>query len=288
MNYSIIAALLLSLSGHANMAPQRPLLAVQYHAARQSGQQGTPNPPASGPYEMIFPQTDALPNPKLTPGALNPAVTTDTMKSTICRRKSGYTRTIRPKVHYTEELKRDGIRAYRYPEQLGHEAFRLGEYEEDHLIPLEIGGSPTAPQNLWPEPHHVAGGWGSRTKDQLENRLHFLVCSGRLNLADAQREIATNWIAAYQKYVGVKPGRRQRRSVRSGSYPTAVPIPQGHIIFPTAIFARFAQESAGRARMHTCAAQYDSNKTNNANGGLKWTQRGGGYYSLCNKRLKAH
>ena len=69
-----------------------------------------------------------------------------------------------------------------------------------HLIPLELGGSPTSPLNLWPEPHRVVGGWGSYRKDRLENRLNHLVCSGRLTLRAAQRAIAANWIAADRRY----------------------------------------------------------------------------------------
>ena len=59
-----------------------------------------------------------------------------------------------------------------------------------HLVPLELGGSPASPRNLWPEPHHVAGGWGSYRKDRLENRLNHLVCRGRITLAVARHAIA--------------------------------------------------------------------------------------------------
>lgn len=57
-------------------------------------------------------------------------------------------------------------------------------------------------------------------------------------------------------------------------------------IFPKAISPKYAKESAGRARMHTCLDQYNANKATNANGGLRWIAKGGGYYSECNKRLK--
>jgi hypothetical protein len=49
---------------------------------------------------------------------------------------------------------------------------------------------------------------------------------------------------------------------------------------------KYTNESAGKARMHTCLDQYNANKAANANGGLKWIQKGGGYYSECNKQLK--
>jgi hypothetical protein len=60
----------------------------------------------------------------------------------------------------------------------------------------------------------------------------------------------------------------------------------GNAVFPNAVSPKYANESAGKARMHTCLDQYRTNKANNGNGGLRWIQRGGGYYSECNKHLK--
>ena len=60
----------------------------------------------------------------------------------------------------------------------------------------------------------------------------------------------------------------------------------GNAIFPPAVSSKYSKESEGKARMHTCLDQYNANKANNANGGLKWIEKGGGYYSECNKRLK--
>jgi len=68
--------------------------------------------------------------------------------------------------------------------------------------------------------------------------------------------------------------------------PAAAPGPVGNAVFPSAIDPKYAQESAGKARMHTCVDQYRANKETNGNGGLKWIQKGGGYYSECNKKLK--
>lgn len=70
---------------------------------------------------------------------------------------------------------------------------------------LELGGSPTDPRNLWPEPHHVMGGWGSYAKDRLENEFNQMVCRGKLPLADAQSMIAHDWIAAYRRFIGNVP-----------------------------------------------------------------------------------
>jgi hypothetical protein len=68
--------------------------------------------------------------------------------------------------------------------------------------------------------------------------------------------------------------------------PSAAPAATGNAVFPTAVSQKYSGESAGKARMHTCLDQYNANKAGNANGGLNWIQKGGGYYSECNKRLK--
>jgi hypothetical protein len=70
-----------------------------------------------------------------------------------------------------------------------------------------------------------------------------------------------------------------------GTAPTAPGVPT-NAVFPSSVSPKYSSESAGKARMHTCLDQYKANKATNANGGLNWIQRGGGYYSECNKRLK--
>ena len=75
---------------------------------------------------------------------------------------------------------------------------RPEEYEIDYLIAPRLGGTEDI-RNLWPEPYR-AQVWNARVKDALEERLHELVCSGQLDLVTAQRDIATDWIAAYKKY----------------------------------------------------------------------------------------
>ena len=62
--------------------------------------------------------------------------------------------------------------------------------------------------------------------------------------------------------------------------------PSGPAVYPTAVDPKYSKETAGKARMHTCVDQYNANKASNANGGLKWIQKGGGYYSECSKKLK--
>jgi len=110
----------------------------------------------------------------LTPGALNPDVTEETIRSTICVR--GWTRTVRPPVDYTNDLKAKQMRDY-------GETGPTSQYQEDHLISLELGGAPTDPRNLWPEPYPRAA-----TVDEIENELNAQVCSGALSLAAAQRK----------------------------------------------------------------------------------------------------
>ena len=63
-------------------------------------------------------------------------------------------------------------------------------------------------------------------------------------------------------------------------------VAPSNAVFPTAVSSKYSSEKAGRARMHACLDQYNANKATNANGGLKWIVKGGGYYSECNKRLK--
>jgi len=67
---------------------------------------------------------------------------------------------------------------------------------------------------------------------------------------------------------------------------TTASAPAGNAVFPTAVAPKYSKETEGKARMHTCLDQYNANKATNANGGLNWIQKGGGYYSECNKRLK--
>ncbi len=115
-------------------------------------------------------------DPVRTPGVLNADVTQATVASTICSR--GWTRTIRPPVEYTNALKRKQMREY-------GERGPPSAYQEDHLISLELGGDPTDPRNLWPEPYPRAG-----EVDQIENELNAEVCAGSLALADAQQKEA--------------------------------------------------------------------------------------------------
>jgi hypothetical protein len=114
-----------------------------------------------------------LADPVRTPGVLNPDVTQANIRSTIC--KHGWTATIRPPVSYTNALKARQMRQY-------GETGSPSDYQEDHLISLEMGGSPTDPRNLWPEPYPRAS-----EMDKIENELNDEICSGHLTLAEAQQ-----------------------------------------------------------------------------------------------------
>lgn len=141
-----------------------------------------------------FAATPTLPDSIATPGALNPSVTQANIATTICT--LGFTSKIRPPASYTTKLKKQQLRTPPYS-RYGSTSTKL--FEEDHLISLELGGAPYDPKNLWPEPW--AGSTGARSKDKLENTLHALVCAHQITLKDAQTAIASNWYAAYQKYV---------------------------------------------------------------------------------------
>jgi hypothetical protein len=129
-----------------------------------------------------------LPDKTCNPGVTDPNVTQENIYSTIC--KKGYTQTVRPDVDYTNKLKIEGIQAYGYADT------KLSDYEEDHIIPLEVGGSPSDPKNLFPEPIEQA-----KLKDLVENYLNAEVCDGKLDLKIAQNEVAKDW---YNVYLQIK------------------------------------------------------------------------------------
>jgi hypothetical protein len=128
-----------------------------------------------------------LPDSKLTPGD-----TFDVTGQDLC--VHGYTKKVR---NVPAEMKREVYEEY------GVKSHDPGDYEVDHLIPLELGGSNSI-KNLWPESHRTSP-WNAQVKDRLEGKLHELVCSGQLDLKTAQRAIASNWIEAYQRYVNPEP-----------------------------------------------------------------------------------
>src|SRR5262245_8041328 len=133
---------------------------------------------------------DGRPDPECTPGAVDPRVTQANVGQTICVR--GYTRTVRPPVGVTTEIKRRMIRAYG-----AYAGTDLRSYELDHLINLSIGGAPADEANLWPEARNAQGPRGAEAKDAVELYLQRQVCASRMPLAEAQRAIATDWVQLY-------------------------------------------------------------------------------------------
>ncbi len=153
-----------------------------------TGETTTPVPQTPGAAPAFGKQTktsgcvsvNALPDSACTPGAIFPDATRDK----IC--VSGYSSQVR---NVPDSEKNQAYAEY------GITQHTTGEYEVDHLVSLELGGSNDI-SNLWPEPASPTPGF--HQKDQVENYLHDQVCSGAISLQDAQTEIATDWLAVYQ------------------------------------------------------------------------------------------
>ena len=139
----------------------------------------------AGPAELY-------PDAALTPGFANPDITQANIGETICN-PAWSTKSVRPPSSYTTRLKREQM------QQLGLPG-GTGDYEEDHFISLELGGHPTDPRNLWPEPYNPKP--GARQKDVVENYLHQQVCAGAMTLVQAQRAIASDWYKVYLEVHG--------------------------------------------------------------------------------------
>lgn len=159
-----------------------------YGIGYEDAQRTVPTPPRATETVTITAQgchyLDNKADRRCTPGAINPEVTQANIQTTIC--KSGWTSTVRPPSSYTNTLKTMQLSRYGQPSQLKN-------YEEDHLIALEIGGAPTNPDNLWPEPRWGQSGTTAASKDQEENRLRNAVCSGQMDLAAAQQTMVLDW-----------------------------------------------------------------------------------------------
>lgn len=164
------------------------ILAAGAVAVVLSCRQPVPTAPAPG---ALIPTQAArvLPDPKLTPGATNSALTA----AVLCSR--GFTTTT---VRNVPQSEKDAV--YR---EYGLDPRSHPPCEVDHLISLELGGSNDI-HNLWPEPYDLnIDGYdeGAHAKDQAENATHKAVCDGKLTLAAAQAQIATDWRVLYERYV---------------------------------------------------------------------------------------
>jgi hypothetical protein len=161
-------------------------VAVAVIAAGATSSAGS-KPPATTASKCV--SHAGLPDLDCTPGALNRGVTQKNIGKTIS--VPNWTDTVRPPTSYTNKLKIQGIADYGYADK------SLGDYEEDHLIPLAVGCSPRSPKNLWPEKY--AGRWGARVKDKIERFLHDRVCDGTVRLSKGRRAFR-NWKAAYKRF----------------------------------------------------------------------------------------
>lgn len=147
-----------------------------------------------------------LPNRSITPGAVDPAVTPENIDQTICAHSHpSWSKAHRPPARLTNRLKREQIRLYGYAET----SPKL--YEEDHLVPISIGGLSYSESeyvgirgeqalNLWPEPRTTISAWGAEKKDRLEFALWKAVCRHDIGLREAQDAFMSNWIKSFEKY----------------------------------------------------------------------------------------
>ncbi len=172
--------------GRSDASAATPRLA--YSSASNSAIQPQPAP---GSCHALGSGRYSRPDPRCTPGALNPQVTQATIGRTICKR--GWTARVRPPEGVTEAEKRASMAAY-------GDHGSMGDYEFDHFVPLELGGATNDPRNLWPEP-----GGSPNPKDAVEQQLSHQVCDGHMSLARAQRAIVANWVVL-AKPSGGTPG----------------------------------------------------------------------------------
>ncbi|MBV8320821.1 MAG: hypothetical protein JO049_09130 [Hyphomicrobiales bacterium] len=125
------------------------------------------------------------------------------------------------------------------------------------------------------------------TSEQPTQALTMKECSAKYQAAKSAGTLnGQNWRDFRKAQCGPDATAAAPAAGAPASTPATAPRASGNAVFPTAIAPKYSSESAGKARMHTCLDQYNANKASNANGGLKWIQKGGGYYSECNKQLK--
>ncbi|MBV9169740.1 MAG: HNH endonuclease [Chloroflexi bacterium] len=214
------------------------------------------------------------PDGACTPGAIIPDVTSDQ----VCR--PGYSSSVR---NVPAELSREVYAAYGVVERTA------GEYEVDHLVPLEIGGSNDI-ANLWPQAAAPPPGW--HEKDRVENYLHEQVCAGRMALFDAQRAVAADWVAVYEQLpssgatVPAKPTVAPAETATPTPTPNQPPSGQGSVQLvsvngsaPGGRASVTAQTTPGASCsiVYTTpagsrsAAQGLSNMAANSSGSVSWT-----------------
>ena len=161
--------------------------------------------------QAVVPSDSALRIPLGPDSAKTPGAVLDVTVADIC--VPGYSKRVR---NVPAEIKRRVYASY------GIRTHEPGEYEVDHLISLQLGGS-NSMKNLWPQSFRTQP-WNAHVKDALENELHRRVCAGTIDLRKAQQVIAHNWVSGYRIYVNpnpstAKPSARSRNRQRSTSRP---------------------------------------------------------------------
>lgn len=205
LKIALLAGTALVTAGFGCRSSQPGLAAPSYRASRTS---------------VSADQTGSLilPDLKMTPGATLPVATGD-----IC--VSGYSKKVR---NVPADVKQQVYAEY------GITSRQPGEYEIDHLISLELGGSNSV-KNLWPQ-SYVTQPWNAHVKDKLENELHAEVCAGKIDLPTAQHEIATDWIASYKKHFNTSlPLSLAAPLFVSGSHRVRHPLTGNNNPFSTAV-----------------------------------------------------
>jgi hypothetical protein len=181
------AVVLSLLAGAATSASAGPSGLAYSKASNQVVQQQPP----TGSCHAIGSGLYSRPDPRCTPGALNPRVTQGTIRRTICRH--GWTSSVRPPERITEQEKAASMAAY-------GAGGSLSRYEYDHFVALELGGATNDRRNLWPEP-----GASPNPKDAVERQLNREVCEGKMTLVRAQRLIVANWVSLTHHNISPPP-----------------------------------------------------------------------------------
>jgi hypothetical protein len=163
-----------------------------------------------GPGRQSVPRTEVgrleEPDFRLTPGATDPVTENDLCGSSAGTRVAAVPLSLKRKVF----------------EEYGLAPRRTNDYEVDYLITPELGGA-TDIRNLWPEPYENTA-WNAHVKDQLEDRLHRMVCHGEVDLGTAQHDISTDWIAAYRKYFHAEQPLSDRSALHLSSQRGSAPL----------------------------------------------------------------
>lgn len=208
-----VAVLIAACLGGVLSAPgalAQPRAATASGLAYSTASNGVVQPqPRPGSCHTIGSGLYSRPDPRCTPGALNPKVRQSTIRRTIC--VPGWTSTVRPPERITESEKFKSMAAYADHQSIGH-------YEYDHFVPLELGGATNDRRNLWPEP-----GGSPNAKDTVENELKREVCEGKITLARAQRLIVADWVALARH----KSSPPKSNPPKPAPSPTPAPTPTG-------------------------------------------------------------